>query len=157
RSGRLDHPAPEVFVVRGTPGDWRQRVRIATGSGAAWASHRTAAALWRLDGFTAGPVEVVTFHGRRPARAEGTAPESRRLRGVDLAEVDGIACTALARTILDLPAVAHPSLVARALDDACRRHRGLLDAVAQRHLELPRRGRRGAVLMTAMLDERLGR
>jgi hypothetical protein len=156
RSGRLDHPAPEVFVVRGTPGGWHQRVRVATGSGNAWASHRTAAALWQLDGFPPRVVEVVTLHGRRRARAGWTAHESRTLRGVDLAEVDGIACTALARTLLDLPAVSHPYLVARALDHACREHRGLIDAVVRRHLELPRRGRRGAALMTAMLDERLG-
>jgi hypothetical protein len=156
RTGRLDHPAPEVFVVRGTAGGWHQRVRVATGSGNAWASHRTAAALWQLDGFPPHLVEVVTLHGRRRARSGWTAHESRTLRGVDLAEVDGIACTALARTILDLPAVTHPYLVGRALDDACRRYRGLLETVVQRHLELPRRGRRGAVLMTAMLDERLG-
>jgi hypothetical protein len=94
--------------------------------------------------------------GRRRARAGWTAHESRTLRGVDFAEVDGIGCTALARTILDLPAVSHPYLVARALDHACRDHRGMIDAIVRRHLELPRRGRRGAALMTAMLDERLG-
>ena len=47
--------------------------------------------------------------------------ESRTLRGVDLDEVDGIPCTSVPRTILDLPAVAHPFLVGQALDDACRR------------------------------------
>jgi Transcriptional regulator, AbiEi antitoxin len=156
RSGRLDHPAPDIYVVRGAPGGWHQRVRVATGSGHAWASHRTAAALWQLDGFPPRTIEVVTPRGRRRARTGWTAHETRTLRGVDLAEVDGIACTALVRTILDLPSVAHPHLVARALDDAGRRDRGLLDAIVRRHLELPRRGRRGAALITAMLDERLG-
>jgi hypothetical protein len=156
RSGRLIHAAPGVYVVAGTPTTWHQRTRVATGSGAAWASHRTAAALWGLDGFPRRTIEVVSPRGLRRKRGAWVVHESRTLRGVDLDEVDGIACTTLARAILDLPAVAHPYLVGQALDHACRREPGTLDMIVQRHLELPRRGRRGAVLMTEMLDERVG-
>jgi hypothetical protein len=38
RTGRLVHDAPGAYVA-GTPRTWRQQVRVATGSGAAWASH----------------------------------------------------------------------------------------------------------------------
>lgn len=38
RAGRIARPVPQVDVVAGAPVSWRQRVRIATGSGAAWAS-----------------------------------------------------------------------------------------------------------------------
>jgi Transcriptional regulator, AbiEi antitoxin len=156
RSGRLVRAAPEVYVVAGTPPSWHQRVRVATGSGAGWASHRTAAALAGLDGFPPHHVEVVTVRGLRRKRRAWTVHESRTLRGVDLAETDGLPTTSLARTLLDLPAVAHPYLVAKALDHACRREPGLLEVVVRRHLELSPRGRRGARLMGAMLDERLG-
>ncbi len=150
-------PAPEVFVVRGTPGGWHQRLAVATVSGDAWASHRTAAALWQLDGFP--PAARRGRHAPRRRRAQACgwiAHESRTLRGVDLAEVDGIACTAVGPDLLDLPAVSHPYLVARALDHACRRAPGRVRRDRAAALELPRRGRRGAALMTAMLDERLG-
>lgn len=156
RSGRLVHAAPGVHVVSGAPQTWHQRVRVATGSGAGWASHRTAAALWALDGFERRSVEVITIRGRRRKRRGWKVHESRTLRGVDLAVVDGIPCTSVVRTVLDLPAVAHPYLVGRALDHACRRDVATLDRIVQRHLELPRRGRRGAVLLSEMLDERLG-
>ena len=155
--GRLDRPAPGVYTVAGSPPTWHQRVAVATGSGAAWASHRTAAALRALDGFPRRQVEVVTPYGRRRKRSTWTVHESRVLRGVDLDEVDGIPCTSVARTVLDLPAVAPAVLVAQALDHACRRWPGMLDLITQRHLELGRRGRKGTRLITAMLDERHGR
>ena len=152
----MARPAPGVFVVAGAPSTWRQRLAIATVSGGAWASHRAAAALRELDGYPPRLIEVLTEHGRRRKRTGWIVHESRNLRAVDLDEVDGIACTTTARTILDLPATSHPFLVAQALDHACRRAPGTLDAVVQRHLELPRFGRRGARLMDRMLGERVG-
>jgi hypothetical protein len=156
RAGRLRLAAPQAYVLAGAPVTWYQRVRVAAGSGGAWASHRTSAALRVLDGFGRRQVEVVTPRGRRRKRGAWIVHESRTLRGVDLDMVDGIPTTSLVRTILDLPAVAHPYLVAKALDHACRREPGTLERIAQRHLELPRRGRRGARLMREMLGERLG-
>lgn len=100
---------------------------------------------------------MLTPHGRRRRRGDWLVHESRRLRGVDLDEVGGTPRTSMVRTVLDLPAVAHPFLVARALDHACRQRQGTLELVAQRFLELTGRGRAGSRLMRAMLDERLGR
>lgn len=156
-AGRLVRAAPEAYVVAGSVTTWHQRVRVATASGAAWASHRTAAALWELDGFQPGRVEVVTERGRRRRRSEWTVHESRTLRAVDMTTKSGVPVTSLVRTLLDLPSGAHAHLVGKALDDAARRWPGVVDAVSRRHLELPRRGRRGAKLLTDLLDERLGR
>ena len=157
RRGRLLRPAPNVYVIAGSPETWDQRVRIATASTSGWASHRTAAALWELDGFPRRDVEVVVPYGLRRRRHAWTVHESRTLRGVDLDEVDGIPCTSVARTLLDSIGVSHPFVVGLALDHACRRWQGTLEVVVQRHLELPRRGRRGSRIMSEMLDERLGR
>jgi hypothetical protein len=156
RAGRIRRVAPQVYAIAGVPDSWRQRVRIATGSGAAWASHRTAAALDGLNGFSGRTIEVITEHGRRRRRTAWKVHESRTLRATDLSVAGGLPATSTVRTILDLPAVAEPFLVAKALDDACRRSPHMLGAIVRRHHELPRRGRRGAVLMSAMLSERLG-
>jgi hypothetical protein len=63
----------------------------------------------------------VTERGRRRKRSAWKVHESRTLRAADLTVVDGLPSTSVVRTILDLPAVGHPYLVGRALDDACRR------------------------------------
>lgn len=156
QAGRIRRVAPQVYVIAGVPASWRQRVRVATGSGAAWASHRTAAALHGLNGFDGRTIEVVTERGRRRKRTAWKVHESRTLRAADLSVASGLPATSIVRTVLDLPAVAPPFLVAKALDDACRRGPDMLGAIVRRHHELPRRGRRGAVLMSAMLSERLG-
>jgi hypothetical protein len=157
RAGRLERVANEVYVIAGAADSWHRRAMIATASSAGWASHRTAAALWQLDGFDQGEIEVLTPKGRRRERRHSwVVHETRRFRGVDLAEVDGIPCTTVARTILDLPGVVHPFAVAQALDTACRRWPGMLDTIGQRFRELGGRGRPGARLMRTMLEERIG-
>jgi hypothetical protein len=156
-AGRLVHAAPNVYVVAGAPTTWRQRLSVAAGSSGGWASHRAAAALWGLDGFSPRQIEVLVPYGLRRRRTEWIVHESRSIRGVDLDEVDDIPCTSLVRTILDLAAVAHPFRVAQALDHASRRWPGTLDAVDRRYAELRRKGRRGCGLMRDLLDERLGR
>jgi very-short-patch-repair endonuclease len=157
RQGRLLQPAPEVYVVAGTPVTWHQRVAIAAISSGGWASHRTSAALWELNGADYRHVEVVTLHGRARERQQWTVHETRRLRGVDLQEVDGIPSTTVARTILDLPAVTHPFVVSKALDSACRRWPGMLETIRQRFLEIAGRGRKGTRLLRSMIEERMGR
>lgn len=156
RSGRIRRLAPQVYGIEGAVDSWHRQVRIATASGAAWASHRAAAALAQLNGFGGRTIDVITERGRRRKRGGWRVHESRTLRGVDLCVIDGLPATSVVRTILDLPAVAHPYLVGKALDDASRRSPDMLDAIVRRHHELPRRGRRGAAVMSAMLAERLG-
>jgi hypothetical protein len=157
RSGRLSRVAQSTYVVTGSVASWHQRLRVATTSGDAWASHQSAAALWRLDGFRPGALHVLTMRGQRRRRRGWAVHESRTLRGVDLTTTERVACTSVVRTLLDLPAVVGADLVGVALDDATRRYPGVLQAVARRHAELPRRGRRGAATLTALLDERLSR
>lgn len=160
RSGRLRRVAPEVYAIAGQPRMWQQHVAIAAASTAGWASHRTAAALWQLDGFdqaAGGPIEVLTPKGRRvERRGRWVVHETRRFRAVDLDEVDGIPCTTVARTILDLPAVAHLTTVGQALDSACRRWPGILTTIVQRFVEVGGRGRPGSRLLRVMLEERVG-
>lgn len=157
RAGRLVRRAPEVYVVAGSSRSWRQRVMVATASSSAWASHRTAAALWHLDGFPRPyRIEVLSPYGHSRPRGAWRVHRTRRLKGVDLMTAHQIPCTTVARTVLDLAAVAHPSKVGQALDDACRRWPAMLDVIVQRFLELAGRGWRGTRLMRELLAERLG-
>jgi hypothetical protein len=68
-------------------------------------SHRSAAALWGLrpDGRSRIDVTAPGRRGRIPAGIDAHRHSS--LRAVDRAEVDGIPCTSVARTLLDLAAV----------------------------------------------------
>ena len=74
------------------------------------------------------------------------------LRPEDVEDVDGIACTMLARTLLDLAEVLSRQQVERAIDEADRLERFDLKAVRQ---QLERaNGRRGATMLHSILDDR---
>lgn len=107
RAGRLERRAPEVYAIAGSQRTWRQRVMVAAASSSAWASHRTAAALLHLDGFPRpGRIEVLSPFGRGRRREDWQVHQTRRLKGVDLTTAHQIPCTSVARTVLDLAAVA---------------------------------------------------
>jgi hypothetical protein len=104
-AGLLDEPTAGVLRMRGSPPTWRQRMMVATLIGPGFhAGFRAAAHLHRLDGFQhPQPIEVVG------------GPSCRRIRGldviqhwieplppVDLVLLDGIPCTGLARSVVDV-------------------------------------------------------
>lgn len=154
-SGRVERIAPAVYRVVGAPHSWRQELLATVWSGPQiLASHRAAGALRGLDGVRPGRIEAVTPRWTRRARPTATVHESLDLRGVDVDEVDGIPCTSLVRTLVDLPAVVHEFRAGQALDHAARQDRRVLALVRARHLEVARRGRDGTVALRALLAER---
>ncbi|MET0420348.1 MAG: type IV toxin-antitoxin system AbiEi family antitoxin domain-containing protein [Acidimicrobiia bacterium] len=59
-----------VYAIAGAPNTWEQEVLaacLACGTSAR-ASHRSAAVLWRLDGFARDTIEVTVAPERRPAQ-----------------------------------------------------------------------------------------
>lgn len=152
----VDDVLPEVFRVSGSVVTWRQRVSVAT----LWlpnslASHRAAASLWDVRDFGNAPVEIVTERWTRRHRpAWIVVHESKDLVAADIACRDGIPCTSLVRTLVDLPAVVHEFKAGAALDQASRRDDTLLKRVGDRHREVARRGRNGTVKLRALLAER---
>jgi len=81
------------------------------------ASHRTAAAVLGLLAAPAGPIEVtVSRPGRR--RPGVIVHSSRNLTGDDLTSVDGVPCTTVARTLVDIAGVLTERRLARALEQA---------------------------------------
>ena len=149
--------AADVDVVRflGAPQTWRQRVMLATLTTGGLASHRTSAALRGLDGFRPGLIEVTCHRWNRRRRDSLVTHEAKDLVDGDYDVIDGIPCTSLIRTLIDLPAVCSIEHAGQALDDACRRHEWILAATRQRFIEVARRGRNGTQKGRAMLNERL--
>ena len=89
---------------------------LACGPGAVL-SHWSAAHLHRLLASARTRVDVLSMRERRPAK--GIAHHrTRSLPATDVTVVDGIPVTTVARTLLDLAAVARPRQLERALDQA---------------------------------------
>jgi len=153
-SGRLHRVHAGVFALGGgnltAKGRWMAAV-LACGDYAAL-SHRAAAALrgMRPDGRAA--IDVTTSNGRGGRRHAGiTAHVTRMLLPRDITIVDGIPCTSVARTLLDLAEVVDRRGLERAIDRAevlrVLDMHGLSDVLDRAN------GRRGAKLLRAVLAE----
>ena len=114
-------------------------------------SHRSAAALWGLLPTGSGPIEVTIPLGGGDRRM-GIAVHVTRIFDIPyLTECEGIPCTTVARTLLDLAAVGSPRLLRRALEQALFLRifdRGPLDAALARA-----NGRRGTATLRGLLAE----
>lgn len=121
-TGLLHEPWPGVLIAlpNGGAPEWRHLCAGSTLKGSA-ASHRAAARLHRLDGLQDLSI-LETSSERAPTRMHGVVQHQvAHLSRSDLVRVDGVACTGLARTLVDLGSVCPADTVERAFDDALRR------------------------------------
>ena len=120
------------------------------------ASHRSAAALLGIDGYRLGPVELTVPRGRLRSTNGAVLHQSTQMDLARSVERQGVPCTGVARTVLDLA-----SVVPR------RRLIGTIDAVLRDRMARPsdlyrvlashaRRGRDGSAALAEALAERLG-
>jgi len=121
RRGRWSVVDHGVYRSAETPTSWHQRLMAACLAGPGLASHRSAAVLWDLPGFTTDVVEVTAVRHRRRKAPDVIWHETIRLGEGDVTEIDTIPATRPTRTILDLGAVVDDAALLRALDDALRR------------------------------------
>ena len=148
-----------VLRLVGAQRTFRQRAMAATldaGSGAA-VSHESAAALWRLPGFSGGLLQVCRAVGR--SAHQSTLAELHRTCWLPEAHVrllEWIPVTTPARTIFDLAGVLHPGRTERALDNALARRLTTVTGLLQVTEELARQGRPGSTLMRRFLADRAG-
>ena len=146
--------APRVYGIHGAPPTWRQSLMAATltANGAGVVSHRAAAQLHAVDGFTDDVREVIVARGRR-VRMPGVVAHQAVLASRHWLLVDGIPCTSLARTLVDLRQVCTEAEVIRAIDSFQRMGFSLtwLEQVAT---ELHRPGQRGTKFVLAQVCER---
>ncbi|HEV7864495.1 MAG TPA: type IV toxin-antitoxin system AbiEi family antitoxin domain-containing protein, partial [Acidimicrobiia bacterium] len=111
-----------LYRINGAKETWRGTLKaicLRAGEGSA-VSHRTAAALWGIEGFhPSNPVDLTVPYGRNP-RLQSVRVHRRGVFRTD--ERDGIPVTPIPETILDLCAVSSDdSIPLRALDDVRRR------------------------------------
>jgi predicted transcriptional regulator of viral defense system len=156
---------PGVLCVRGAPRTYQQALMAATlaagGHGAA--SHRSAARMHRLDGFTEATFIELSVERRYRWREEAPGwygPLGRNviahhidaLEPCDIVEIGGIRVTNLARTLADLGSVVSDRrMVGRALTDA--RRRGLaIGSIRDTAERLHRPGQRGTGVLLRHLD-----
>lgn len=121
-------------------------------------SHRSAAALWGLNGFDPPTTIEVTVPWRRQPEVKARVHRARDYELVERTVRDGIPVTGLARTVLDLCAVErNPQIPLRALDAVRRRPHRLPWSDLRRCLVLhARRGRRGITMFRSLLERRNG-
>ena len=153
--GRWDLALPSVYRITGTPRSWQAHLMEAC----LWAgpeaaiSHRSAAFLWRLPGFSPREVELSSpypAHGIASIRAH----EVTNLTEFDIAGREGIPVTTLERTLIDIGSVVPEETVARALDDCLRRRATTLEVLGWTLDRLGGHGRRGAGVLRDLLQAR---
>jgi very-short-patch-repair endonuclease len=124
-SGRLRRPLSDVFVFASSPVSQRQRFMVASLAGAA-ISHRSAALLHNLDGVprSRNLIEVCFERGKhRDLSALGGDVVMHTWSFTsrdDVATVDGVRVTSMARTLVQLGSVCDVDVVELALDSALR-------------------------------------
>ena len=151
--GRLIRLHPGVYVIAGAPSSWLQSVMGAclwAGSGAA-ASHRSAAAIWQLDGARERTVEITSSRHLRSRRVK---VHRRPLEDWEITKRQCVPVTKVERTLLDLGSCVSAMALEIALDSALRRH---LTAVPRLHahlIEMARNGVPGTRALRRLLQER---
>jgi predicted transcriptional regulator of viral defense system len=152
--GRWLHQHLVAYYVAGAPPSWKGDLLAACWAGGfrAVASHRSAAALWALAGGRRSIQEITCPRWRR-ARHDGlVVHESKAFDPVDAMVIDGIPVTTPERTLLDLGAVCHESVVEMALDAAEKRELVTKESLRAIVKRLGRSGRNGVGTLRRVLD-----
>jgi very-short-patch-repair endonuclease len=155
--GALERVHVGVARLAGAPATYESRLVaacLAIGDGAV-ASHRAAATVHSLLRHTAPPVEVVTDRRRSPELHEVVVHRSSDLHQRWTTVVGGVPVTSVARTIVDLGAVARPRTVEAALDRALGRRLVHVREVRDAMVAVARQGRSGVGPLRPLLDARL--
>lgn len=156
RTGRWERMFLGVYRLAGSPPSWQQSLLSAALAGGpqAVASHRAAARLWRLPGFTADLVEITVPRSRQPRRRAEVVVHRVDLSRADVTTVGAIPATTAARTLLDIASVVSAEVVEIALDDGLRRGLFSVARLTWRLDEEARSGRPGSKLMRQVVSER---
>jgi hypothetical protein len=139
---------PGVYRVEGVPVTWEQRVLAACLATCGIASHRSAARLWGLDGPVSDRVEVtVEGTGHRGLKEL----EIHHARTLTRSVRQGIPCTTVVRTLLDLASTLPPLQLEAALDSALREGLASVDYLERK---LATQGHRGGAALRAVVAAR---
>lgn len=153
-SGRLRRLHRGVFAVdRPSPASGWLAAVLAVGDQAVL-SHQSAAALWGIVQDRRATVDVTVPAGRTRSRPGIEIHRGEALIAEDATVQDGIPCTALPRTLLDVAAVVDRRTLQRTIDRA--EELRLFDLTAIQQLLARSRGQRGAHLLKTTLTAHAG-
>ena len=143
-----------VYRIASQPQTWHSEIMAATLATNAVASHRAAARLHQLDGFSRSSLLEVTTSPGRSTRQQGVHVHNiAGLRPSDLTSIRGIPTTDRAVTVCLLASVVDTNKVEAALDAAIRMGTSYRRIVAT-ELRLRRRGPAGTRQLPALLAAR---
>lgn len=153
-SGNLLRPHARVYRDPAVPPTWEQDLFAAllwAGSGAA-VSHRSAAALWKLDGCEEGSIEIKLPKSRQ--RPRGIITHRSKLGPGEVTQIRGLRVTSPTRTIFDLAGVVDEETLEIALDSALRRGLTSTDYLSRKFENRRRKGCRGSAVLGRLLTAR---
>ncbi|HUV10728.1 MAG TPA: type IV toxin-antitoxin system AbiEi family antitoxin domain-containing protein [Acidimicrobiia bacterium] len=156
--GAWERPHDGVYVIAGTRPTYEQRLVaacLAVGPEAA-VSHRAAATIHGLLSYSDPPVEITTTRRRSPERDGVVVHRLADLHPRWVTDVDGVRATTVARTLVDLGAVASPRTVEAALDRASGRRLVTYREARDAMVAVARKGRTGVGTMRLLLETRVG-
>ncbi len=155
--GRLTRLHPGVYLMGGAPITWHARQLAACLTTGGVASHRAAAALWRIGGLHPGRPEVTVPRTRRVRLVDTDVRVHQSLAFdlVDATVIDGIPVTGLTRSLVDLARFTGPARLGHAVDEA-RRHGATWPELWECLVLHARRGRPGIVRLRTVFRERYG-
>ncbi len=147
---------PSTFRSTAHRRGWKSQARGAAVSADGILSHRSAAALWRIDGFPLALVELTIPYSRSVHLPGVKVHRSKQYRFADLTMIDGLPVTGIARTVLDLAAVVSPRRLDYALDAVIRQKLVEWPDVYEVLIRHSARGRNGCGKLRTMLEARYG-
>ncbi|MCY4279747.1 MAG: type IV toxin-antitoxin system AbiEi family antitoxin domain-containing protein [Acidimicrobiaceae bacterium] len=154
RSGVWERAAWGVYRHEAVPSTVRSRLLALCMAHGAVASHRSAAALHPIEGYRLDRVEVVVPSGRARSIRGARRYESSQMGLFKPVERDGIPCTPVGRTVIDLAAVVSRRQLDRTVDAVLRDGQQRLSDLYGVLVSHARRGRRGSDALRASLAER---
>ena len=152
--GRWARPARGIYRHASTPDTRIARLLATCLALGALASHRSAAALQGIDGFRLDRIEIVVPRGRaRPIKGV-TLHQSTQMDLAKPVTCQGIPCTGVGRTLLDVSAVVSRERLDQAIDAVLRDERLSPDDLYRVLVSHARRGRDGCAAFRASLEDR---
>jgi len=152
-AGRLHRVHESVFAV-GHPlltKKGRYMAAVLACGPRALLSHRKAADLWGVLPTAGAQIDVTCPPRTGRGRARIAVHRASNLAPADVTTVDGIPCTSLARTLVDLAGVVRPDSLERACEQA--EILGLFDLRAVKEVLRRSRGRRGVARLRAVIAD----
>lgn len=159
RRGEWEVVHPLVYRMAGSPHGWHQRVFAAVlgGGPGAVASYLSAATLWKLDVDEPAVIDVtLPGLGTRRPRAGVAIHRTRSLSRSDIGQIDSLAVTRPARTLVDLAGALESERLEEVLDAALRQGLTSVDHLQRRLDALGARGRAGTGSLQELLSQRKG-